>query len=64
MGRVLDSLIESNWTWPRTTLAVSISNPLARRGNVFAYGNPFRAAQAQYTPQQPLSVKVAVTRHF
>ncbi|MDE1917164.1 MAG: TonB-dependent receptor [Sphingomonadales bacterium] len=64
MGRVLDSMIENSWTWPRTTVSFSISNPLNRAGNLFAYGNPFRAAQAQYTPQQPLTVKMTVTRHF
>lgn len=64
MGNVLDSQIETGVTWTRTTLSISLVNLLGRSGNIFSYGNPFRALQAQYTPQPPTSLRMMISRRF
>jgi len=64
MGKVLDSRIEWGLDWPRTRLALAVSNPLARSGNLFAYGNPFRLAVPEFTPQRPPAFTLTLSRDF
>lgn len=64
MGDVLDSRIEAGLDWPRNRVLLAISNPLARSGDMFAYGTPLRAAVAQFTPQKPPTFSLSFSRDF
>ena len=64
MGKVLDSHFDASLDWGSTTLALRIDNLLNRASDTFAYGNPFRVGEPQYTPQPPLSTALSLTRKF
>ena len=64
MGKTLDSRLNAALDWGRTTLDLKIDNLLDRAGDTFAFGNPFRVATPQYTPQAPLSTTLSLTHHF
>ena len=64
MGNVLDSRIEAGLSHGHSQLALSFSNALARKDNLFAYGNPFRANAPQFTPQRPPTLALNYTVGF
>ncbi len=64
MGKTLDSRFDASLDWGRTRLDFKIENLLDRAGDTFAFGNPFRVATPQYTPQPPLRTMLGLTRQF
>ncbi|EGD58411.1 TonB-dependent receptor [Novosphingobium nitrogenifigens DSM 19370] len=64
MGHVLDSRLELGLTRGANRVDLVVTNPLARSGNRFAFGNPFRADVAQYTPQRPPAINLTIGRTF
>jgi len=64
MGRVLESRLDGWIDWGRTRLDVRVDNLFNRSSNLFAFGNPFRIATAQFTPQRPTSATITLTRVF
>ncbi|MDE2301144.1 MAG: TonB-dependent receptor [Sphingomonadales bacterium] len=64
MGNLLDSELSASLALGRSTLSLRIDNLFDAASNSFAFGNPFRAALPQFTPQPPLTATVAVVRPF
>jgi outer membrane receptor protein involved in Fe transport len=64
MGRVLDSRLDVSLNWGRTRLELKLDNLFNRASDSFAYGNPFRSATPQYTPQPPFNAAINVTHRF
>ena len=63
-GNVLETALAASLRWGRTCLSLAVENPLNRTGNTFAYGNPFRLATPQYTPQAPVRGTAMLTYRF
>ncbi|WP_353230502.1 TonB-dependent receptor [Novosphingobium sp.] len=63
-GNVLETALAASLRWGRTCLSLAIDNPLNRAGNTFAYGNPFRLATPQYTPQAPVRATAMLAYRF
>lgn len=63
-GNVLETTLGASIKWARTCLSLAVENPLNQMGNTFAYGNPFRLATPQYTPQAPLRATMMLTYRF
>ncbi len=63
-GNVLETALAASLRWDRTCLSLAIDNLLSRTGNAFSYGNPFRLATPQYTPQAPVRATVMLTYHL
>ncbi len=65
MGKVLESSLSARARLSGMDVELAIENLFDRRSDTFAYGNPLRfATTRQYTPQTPLTVRVAVHRLF
>jgi len=64
MGNVLDSEATASLVRGRMRVDMRIDNLLNRAGDTFAFGNAFRAAVPQYTPQEPRRISLALTRRF
>jgi len=63
-GNVVETALAASLRWGRTCVSLAIDNPLNRAGNTFAYGNPFRLATPQYTPQAPVRATAMLTYRF
>lgn len=65
MGRLVQSGVELHAVLDDWQLDLQAENLLSRRGNTFAYGNPFRyRTMEQFTPQRPLKFSLMVSRAF
>lgn len=65
MGKLVESSLEFHASLKQWELDLQAENLFARRGNAFAYGNPFRyRTMPQYTPQLPLTVSLQISRSF
>ena len=64
MGNILDSDFRIDLDRGRTHFSLTVDNPLDQSGNVFAFGNPFRATSSQFTPQKPPSFALELSRRF
>lgn len=63
-GNVLETALAASLRWGRTCVSLAVDNPLNRVGNTFSYGNPFRLATPQYTPQAPVRATAMLTYRF
>jgi outer membrane receptor protein involved in Fe transport len=63
-GNVLESALAASLRWGRACVSLAVENPLDRAGNTFAYGNPFRLATPQYTPQAPVRATAMLTYRY
>jgi outer membrane receptor protein involved in Fe transport len=63
-GNVLETALAASLRWGATCLSLMIDNPVDRSGNAFAYGNPFRIAAHQVTPQAPVRATAMITVRF
>lgn len=63
-GNVLETALAASLRRGPTCVSLMIDNPLNRAGNAFAYGNPFRTASRQITPQAPVRATAMVTVRF
>ncbi|WP_245656520.1 TonB-dependent receptor domain-containing protein [Novosphingobium naphthalenivorans] len=65
MGKLLESTLEVHAALGPWDLGLLAQNLFEDKNNTFAYGNPFRyRTMPQYTPQQPRTVSLMVTRSF
>ena len=63
-GPLLESGLDAGMEWRKTRFDLRLTNLLNRTDNRLAFGNPFRIATPQYTPQRPLSGSLTVSRDF
>lgn len=64
MGHILDSDFAASLTQGRMRIDLRVDNLFNRAGDIFAFGNTFRASIAQYTPQPPRRISLSLTRNF
>ncbi len=65
MGKALESRIEGRVELDGYELGLVLDNPLDRKADTFAFGNPLRfSAMRQYTPQRPFSASISLMKRF
>ena len=65
MGKLFDTGVEIHAGFGPWDAGIKGQNLLAGKGNTFAFGNPFRyLTMPQYTPQQPMTFSLMVSRAF
>ena len=65
MGGIINARLSAQYSTPRWTLAVFVTNPTNAEGDTFSYGNPFSFGQVrQVTPQRPRTALLELSATF
>ena len=65
MGDFVGARLSAQYTTPRWSLALFVTNPANAEGDTFSYGNPFSFGQVrQVTPQRPRTALLELSATF
>jgi hypothetical protein len=65
MGNLLLTRLEGSIAIGKVDVGLTLDNPLDKRADTFAFGNPFTLrTMRQYTPQRPRTVSLTIASYF
>ena len=64
MGRLWESWLEASLDLGRSQVHLRLDNLTNAADDSFAFGNPFRIGNPQFTPQRPLALSFGIVRGF